>query len=128
MEHVDVSGMRREYGSASLDERDLAPTWLEQFERWLLDAKGRLVEPNAMVFATADPGGQPSARAMLLKDYDERGFVLYTNLSSRKGREVAENPRASLMFPWMELQRQVVVVGHVERVSAAEADAYFATR
>ena len=81
-----------------------------------------------MVFATADEHGQPSARTVLLKSFDERGFVLYTNLTSRKGREALANPRASLVFPWYELERQVVVVGRLEQVSPEESDAYFASR
>ena len=102
---------------------------MEQFERWFADARAALPhEATAMVFATADADGQPSARTVLLKGYDERGFVLYTNLTSRKGREALANPKASLVFPWYEIERQVVVVGRVEPVTAEESDAYFATR
>lgn len=102
---------------------------MEQFERWFADARAHVPhEPTAMVFATADADGQPSARTVLLKGYDERGFVLYTNLTSRKGREALANPKASLVFPWYEIERQVVVVGRVEQVSSEESDAYFATR
>jgi pyridoxamine 5'-phosphate oxidase len=124
--------MRRSYDLSGdgLSESDLAPTWLEQFERWLADVveSGRLVEPNAMIFATADAGGRPSARTVLLKGVDERGFVLYTNLESRKGSDALSNPNAALVFDWIELGRQVVVTGTVEPVGDEESDAYFATR
>ena len=123
--------MRRAYGrDRALCEEDLAPTWLEQFQRWLDEAvaSGRLVEPNAMVLATADAEGRPSARTVLLKGLDERGFVLYTNLESRKGRDLAANRHAALVFDWLALGRQVTVTGGVEWLTAAESDAYFASR
>jgi pyridoxamine 5'-phosphate oxidase len=124
-----VADMRRSYELGGLDEHELAGTWHEQFEHWLADAVAAgLTEPNAMVLATADAGGVPSSRTVLLKALDARGFVLYTNLRSRKGRQAAANPRAALTFPWIDLQRQVGVVGDVEAVAAAEADAYFASR
>lgn len=123
-----LAAMRRSYELGGLDEAQLASTWLEQFERWLADAVAAgVTEPNAMVLATADGGG-PSTRTVLLKGVDARGFVLYTNLGSRKGAQVAANPRAALTFPWIDLQRQVGVTGRVERVDDAEADAYFASR
>jgi pyridoxamine 5'-phosphate oxidase len=126
---LDVAGMRRSYATEGLLEADLAGTWLEQFERWFADAvRDGMTEPNAMVLATADGSGAPSARTVLLKSADERGFVLYTNLRSRKGRDVAANPRASLVFPWMAVKRQVVVIGDVQVVGDHEADAYFASR
>jgi pyridoxamine 5'-phosphate oxidase len=125
----DLGAMRRSYEQAGLDERDVAATWLEQFGRWFDDAVAAGVEePNAAVFATATPAGAPSARTVLVKGVDERGFVLYTNLGSRKGREALANPHASLVLPWIALARQVVVVGEVVPVGAAEADAYFASR
>ena len=121
--------MRRDYRGAALDEHKLAATWLEQFTGWLAEAVAAgEIEANAMVFGTADAAGRPSARTVLLKGVDERGFVLYTNLGSRKGREAAANPHASLVFPWLAVQRQVVVAGAVERVEDAQADAYFASR
>jgi pyridoxamine 5'-phosphate oxidase len=123
--------MRRNYDfTDGLREEDLAPTWLGQFERWLDDVtdSGRLVEPNAMVFATADAAGRPSARTVLLKGADARGFVLFTNIESRKGRDALANPHAALVFDWIELGRQVVVTGAVERVDDAEADEYFSSR
>ena len=125
----DAAGMRRDYSRAGLSEADLAPTWHEQFARWFADAAtAGLAEPNAVVFATADADGRPSARTVLLKAHDERGLVVFTNLTSRKGREALANPHASLVFPWVELERQVVVVGTVEQVSRAETSDYFRSR
>ena len=100
-----------------------------QLRRWLSQAVAAgLDEPNAMVVATADASGAPSARTVLLKGLDDRGLTFYTNLDSRKGRELAANPRAAVAFPWHALQRQVLVRGPVERLPAAAADAYFASR
>jgi pyridoxamine 5'-phosphate oxidase len=125
----DLAGLRRSYEREGLDERALAPTWHAQVERWLADAlAAELLEPNAMVLATSDPDGRPSARTVLLKGVDERGFIFFTNLGSRKGREIDANPRAALVVPWLALQRQVVVAGSVERLGPAESDAYFASR
>ncbi len=105
--------MRRAYERAELLEADLAADWLAQFEAWFADAQAApaIAEPNAMVLSTATPDGRPSARTVLLKGVDERGFVLYTNLGSRKGREAAANPVAALLFPWHAIERQVVVDG-----------------
>ena len=122
-----VADLRREYARAGLAEGDLAPTWLEQFSRWFAEAQ-RLTEPNAVVLATASPDGVPSARTVLLKAYDERGLVVFTNLTSRKGREALANPRAALLFPWVDLERQVAVDGTVEQVSRAETERYFRSR
>jgi pyridoxamine 5'-phosphate oxidase len=122
--------MRRDYTErGALLEADLAATWSEQFRAWFADAlDAGLPEPNAMIVATADDHGRPSARTVLLKGYDPTGFVFYTNYTSRKGTEAAENPYASLVFPWFPMQRQVLVAGAVERVTRAETEAYFATR
>ncbi|HEX7743776.1 MAG TPA: pyridoxamine 5'-phosphate oxidase [Micromonosporaceae bacterium] len=127
---VDPAAMRREYrATGGLSRADLADGWLALFDRWLADAVAfGLPEPNAMVVATADPDGRPSARLVLLKGYDERGFVFYTNYESRKGVEARSNPYASLVFPWHPIQRQVVVCGSVRPVDRAETEAYFATR
>ena len=126
---TDLAGLRRSYEREGLDERALAPTWHAQFARWLADAlAAELLEPNAMVLATADPDARPSARTVLLKGVDERGFVLFTNLASRKAREARANPRAALVAAWLALQRQVTVTGAVEPVGPQEADAYFASR
>lgn len=124
-----LAAMRRSYSQAGLDEADLAPEPFAQFRRWLDDALAAgLVEPNAMVLATATPDGRPSVRTVLLKGFDESGFVFFTNYSSRKGGEIDANPRASLLFPWHPLERQVVVEGPVTRVSKDDSAAYFATR
>ena len=121
--------MRRSYEQGGLAEGDLAPTWLEQLARWLADAEAAgLPEPNAMVLATADPEGRPSARTVLLKGLDERGLVLFTNLGSRKGREARATGHGAVVFPWIALQRQVVARGPLTEVDPAEADAYFASR
>jgi pyridoxamine 5'-phosphate oxidase len=122
--------MRRDYTErGALLESDLADTWSAQFAAWFADATAAgLPEPNAMIVATADHAGRPSARTVLLKGYDATGFVFYTNYTSRKGTEAAENPYASLVFPWFPMQRQVIVAGRVGPVSRAETEAYFATR
>jgi pyridoxamine 5'-phosphate oxidase len=128
-DHVDPSGLRRQYDGAPFDIGDLAPTWLEQFQRWLDDAVAATApEPNAMTVATAGADGAPSARTVLLRGVDERGFTFYTNLESRKGREALANPHASCVFVWLGLQRQVIATGAIEQVSDEEADAYWATR
>lgn len=125
--HPDLASLRREYVRTGLSEKDLEPTWELQLRHWFADVAG-LEEPNAMVLATAAADGTPSARTVLLKGFDERGLVFFTNRSSRKGRELADNPRASVVLPWHDLQRQVIAVGPVEHVSDAESDAYFAVR
>lgn len=126
-----LADLRRQYADAPFDVADLAPDPFAQFERWFADARqtpDAIPEPNAMVFATADEQGRPSARTVLLKGLDERGFVLFTNLSSRKGREALGNPHGSLVFPWFAIERQVVIVGAIERVSDDETAAYFHSR
>ncbi len=127
--HADLAAMRREYTRTGLAEDDLAPTWLEQLNRWLADATAAgLPEPNAMVVATADTTGQPSARTVLLKGLDVGGLVFFTNYSSRKATEAAANPYVSVVFLWHAIGRQVVVCGRIERVGRAETETYFATR
>lgn len=124
-----LAAMRRSYERAGLDERDLAGTWLEQLERWLADAgRDGILEPNAMILATASADGAPAARTVLLKAVDERGLVFHTNGESRKGRHLAENPRAAVVFPWHELQRQVLVTGATAPIGAEESDRYWASR
>ncbi|WP_433384959.1 pyridoxamine 5'-phosphate oxidase [Actinoplanes sp. CA-142083] len=122
--------MRRDYTErGELLESNLATSWTRQFEAWFADAAAfGLPEPNAMIVATAGADGRPSARTVLLKGYDERGFTFFTNYESRKGSELAANPYASLVFPWFAMQRQVIVTGAVERVSRAETEEYFASR
>ncbi len=121
--------MRRAYARAGLDEGDLAADWTSQFAVWMGEARDAgLTEPNAMVLATTTPDGRPSARTVLLKAFDERGFVFFTNLGSRKGREALANPQVAIVFPWHDIERQVLVTGRAEQVTDAEADAYFAMR
>jgi len=119
----DLSRMRRDYDRQGLRESDLAPTWVEQFDRWFGDAvAAELPEPNAVVVATADADGAPDARIVLVKGYDEYGFVFGTSYASAKGAQLAVNPRAALVFPWHAIQRQVRVTGRVERVGDAASD------
>lgn len=127
---VHLADLREDYGSTGLAERDLAEDPFEQFDRWFREAQAAGVpEPNAMVLATAAKDGRPSARTVLLKEVDpDRGFVFYTNHESRKGRELIVNPRATLVFPWIGIGRQVIVEGPVSRVSRPEAEAYFRRR
>ena len=127
---AEPAGMRRDYTEHGvLLEDDLAASWPEQFAAWFAEAAAwGLPEPNAMIVATADAEARPSARTVLLKGYDEHGFVFYTNYESRKGNEASVNPYASLVFPWFAMQRQVLVSGPVERVTRAETESYFGTR
>jgi pyridoxamine 5'-phosphate oxidase len=124
-----LAALRREYGDAGLDVPDLAADPVSMFRRWLGDTVSAGVhEPNAMVVTSVSATGRPSARMVLLKAVDERGFVFYTNYDSRKGRELDAEPACALLFPWHELQRQVRVEGRAERVSREESEAYFASR
>ena len=121
--------LRQEHALRGLSEGDLAESPFKQFETWLREAMDNGVpEPNAMTLATATKEGRPSARMVLLRGFDEHGFVFYTNYESRKGREMEENPFAALVFHWAELGRQVRVSGRVERTSQTESAAYFASR
>lgn len=126
---MSISSLRREYMGESLDEADVAADPFTQFQRWFDEAlRAELPLANAMTLATATAGGAPSARIVLLKGFDSGGFVFYTNYRSRKGRELAENPRAALVFHWAELEREVRIEGGIEQVGAAESDEYFASR
>src|SRR5581483_10720033 len=124
-----INDIRIEYTRGTLDEAHADPNPFVFFQQWLDDAIAEnLSEPNAMIVATAALDAKPSARVMLLRAVDERGFVFYTNYSSRKGKELAQNPFAALVFFWQPLHRQIRVEGRVERVSAQESDAYFDSR
>ena len=124
-----LADLRKNYSLGSLDIADADPNPFRQFDVWFKQAvDAQLPEPNTMTLATADPGGRPSARIVLIKGVDERGFVFFTNYESRKGRELAQNPHASLLFYWIELERQVRVEGSVVKTSAEESDSYFASR
>jgi len=125
----DLAELRKDYSLAGLSKKDLARDPFRQFDRWYQEAEAaRLPEPNAMVLATVARDGRPSLRTVLLKDVDGRGFVFYTNYESRKGRELDGNPRATLLFPWLELERQVIIEGTVTRVPREESEAYFQSR
>jgi pyridoxamine 5'-phosphate oxidase len=124
-----LARMRQEYGERGLRRADLHPDPLEQFTRWFDEAQSApLLEPNGMTLATVDAAGQPAARTVLLKAIDRRGLTFYTNLDSRKARELAANPKAALLFWWPPFARQVRFEGAIEPVEDAAADAYFATR
>jgi pyridoxamine 5'-phosphate oxidase len=119
----DLIRMRRDYDDGSFTEAGLAPTWVEQFDRWFADSvAAELPEPNAMVVATADADGVPDARIVLMKGYDADGLVFVSNYASAKGAELAVNPRAALVFPWHALQRQVRITGAVERIGESASD------
>jgi pyridoxamine 5'-phosphate oxidase len=126
---MTLADLRKEYSMTGLVERDLARDPFRQFEKWFQEAEAaKVVEPNAMILATADREGRPSARTVLLKGIDGRGLVFYTNYEGRKGRELAVNARAALLFPWHALERQVIVEGPVSKVAREESEAYFHTR
>ncbi len=129
MDPAALAALRRSYELAGLDVADVDPDPVAQFLRWLGDAvAAELMEPNAMVLATADAAGRPRARTLLLKVADAQGFSFFTNYGSTKGEHLAENPQASLCFPWLELERQVTVTGAVQKVSAQETAEYFGSR
>ncbi len=124
-----LADLRINYSRASLDEADVNPNPFVQFDAWFKEAlSAQLPEPNTMTLATADAEGRPSARIVLIKAVDERGFVFFTNYDSRKGRDLDANPHAALLFYWIELERQVRIEGRIEKTGAEESDRYFASR
>ncbi len=124
-----LAALRRDYARATLTERDVDPDPIPQFERWFAEAQAAAVpDVNAMTLATAGPDGAPSARVVLLKGVDARGFVFYTDYRSQKGVELSHNPRAALVFYWSPLERQVRITGTVTRTSTRESAAYFGSR
>jgi pyridoxamine 5'-phosphate oxidase len=126
---MDIKGLRKEYANPVLSRDMLTSDPFCQFERWFDEAcRAELPEPNAMSLATVGADGQPSLRTVLLKLFDHKGFVFYTNYGSRKAREIGENHRVALLFPWTKLARQVTVTGLAEKISAAESARYFASR
>ncbi|MGY0492576.1 pyridoxamine 5'-phosphate oxidase [Streptomyces sp. WG-D5] len=130
---LDLAGMREQYRApdGGLLEGDLAPHPMEQFTRWFKQAAAPgspLPEPNAMVVSTADAEGRPSSRTVLLKSYDDTGFVFYTNYNSRKAHDLSANPHVALLFPWHPLGRQILVTGTARRTSRAETEEYFHSR
>ena len=125
----DIANLRKSYERAELDESASLADPIDQFGLWLQQAlAAQLPEPNAMTLATVDANGRPSTRVVLIKGFDARGVSWYTNYDSRKGRELAAQPFAALQFHWVEMERVVRIEGRVEKTSAAESDAYFATR
>ena len=126
---MNIADLRKSYEKAELSEDASASDPLKQFERWLNEAiHSEVPEPNAMTVATVASNMRPSTRVVLIKGYDERGIVWYTNYDSRKGQELAGNPFAALQFHWVELERVVRIEGRMEKVSDAESDAYFHSR
>jgi pyridoxamine 5'-phosphate oxidase len=124
-----LANLRRKYSLAGLHRADLSPDPVQQFESWFDDAvRAQVLEPSVMSLATVGPQGQPSARIVLLKGLDARGFVFFTNYESRKCRELAENPRAALLVYWRELDRQVSICGAAAKVPREESEAYFQKR
>jgi len=125
----NFADLRIEYARETLDEAGVARDPILQFSRWFQEAlNSGFAQPNAMSLATADAAGRPAVRIVLLKGFDDRGFTFYTNYDSRKGRELADNPRAALLFHWVELERQVRIEGSVDRATAEESDEYYASR
>ncbi|MCX4959857.1 pyridoxamine 5'-phosphate oxidase [Streptomyces virginiae] len=128
-EDIDPAMMRKQYRSEIVEEGSLAENPMDQFALWFQQAAdSHLFEPNAMVVSTATPDGRPSSRTVLMKQFDGRGFVFFTNYASRKGRELAENPHVALLFPWHPIARQVIVTGTAARIGRDETAAYFRSR
>ena len=126
---MKLADIRKDYKLAALDVGDVAASPFTQFDAWFAEAlKAELPEPNAMTLATCDASGRPSARVVLIKGFDERGMVFFTNYQSHKGQDLAANNRAALLFFWPELERQIRIEGRVETVSAADSDAYYQSR
>lgn len=126
---MSIAHIRKDYTQASLSEADILPDPVAQFEKWFAEAvTAKVPEPNAMSLATISSGGRPSSRIVLIKQYDQDGFVWYTNYESRKGRDLQRNPFAALLFHWVELERQVRIEGRVKQLSDVESDAYFDSR
>jgi len=124
-----IADLRREYSSRALNEADADTDPIRQFSTWFAEAvKAELLDANAMTLATVSPAGDPAARIVLLKGFDDSGFVFFTNYESAKGRDLAAHPRACLLFFWRELERQVRITGAIEKVTQAESDEYFHSR
>lgn len=126
---MDLSDFRREYSARGLHREDLNPDPINQFADWFAQATElKVPEPNAMSLATADPNGMPCQRLVLLKYFDANGFVFFTNYGSRKASQIAGNPQVAALFPWITLERQVIIQGHAEKISTAESLKYFSSR
>jgi len=128
-ESMNLAALRQHYALESLSKADVRPDPIAQFAYWFEEAlNSQLIEPNAMTLATASPDGQPSARTVLLKGYGNEGFTFFTNYESRKGVELMANPRASLLFTWLEIQRQIRIEGLIEKIGAEASLEYFQSR
>ncbi len=126
---TDISALRQNYSMRSLTEADVSPDPFAQFAIWFDEAiSGQVLEPNAFTLATTDSAGRPSARTVLLKGFDNQGFVFYTKYESRKGEEMAANPFAAILFTWLDLQRQIRIEGKIEKVTENESLSYFQSR
>ncbi len=125
----DIADLRKNYAMAGLSESELSPSPFTQFDRWFEKAReAGVVEPNAMTLATAGESGVPSGRTVLLKGVDESGFTFFTNYESAKAQDMAANPKATLVFPWLALERQIIVCGSIAKVSREESEEYFHSR
>ena len=126
---MDISNFRREYLKGGLSRSNLADDPVQQFTEWFEQArKTDMADPTAMILATVDPSGRPSQRAVLLKYYDSSGYVFFTNYESRKAKEIATNAKVSLLFVWLELERQIMITGDAHKISTAESAKYFMSR
>lgn len=129
MNEQDIQNLRQDYSAATLSEKEISPNPIKQFDKWFNEALAANVpEPNAMTLATATHDGRPSARIVLLKGFNQDGFSFYTNYLSRKGKELAKNPLASVVFFWGPLERQVRIEGTIEKLSREQSEAYFHSR
>ena len=126
---LQLAEMRRNYAARALDLADLDANPFAQFDHWMREAiETQVIEPNAMTLATADAAGRPAVRTVLLKGFDERGFVFYSNYESAKARDLAANPKVALLFPWLALERQVSAMGVAQKITAVESLKYFLSR
>ena len=126
---MQLAEMRRNYAARALDLADLDANPFAQFDHWMREAiETQVIEPNAMTLATADAAGRPAVRTVLLKGFDERGFVFYSNYESAKARDLAANPKVALLFPWLALERQVSAMGVAQKITAVESLKYFLSR
>ena len=126
---MQLAEMRRNYAARALDLADLDANPFAQFDHWMREAiETQVIEPNAMTLATADAAGRPAVRTVLLKGFDQRGFVFYSNYESAKARDLAANPKVALLFPWLALERQVSAMGIAQKITAAESLKYFLSR
>lgn len=129
MKNTDISALRREYSLKNLDETNVNPDPYQQFSQWMNDAmKSGILDPSAMILATASAAGKTSLRTVLLKGVEENGFLFYTNYESRKAKDISENPNASILFLWKELERQIRISGEVVKISREQSEKYFHSR